>query len=395
MGSKLYINGFGISCPLGDHRFGVTQKLISGDTNALQPSGALNSGRSTYIARVQYPLPKLPLSLTDYNCRNTQLLMHSYLQVQETIDEMKSLFGKARIGVVLGSSTAGIAEGERLIDSLSNDHPFPKEYRYLQQELGSVSDFLSKLADVDGPVYTVSTACSSSGKVFASASRLISSGVCDAVIVGGADSLCGLTLNGFDALESLSPDRCQPFSLNRQGINIGEGSALFVVSSEPADIAILGVGESSDGYHISAPEPSGKGAERAIRAALNDAELSPNDIGYLNLHGTATPKNDEMESEVVHRIFGNKIPCSSTKAMIGHTLGAAGAIELAFCCLLLKLTGKQAGLLPPHIWDGIKDPDLKGIHLATPEDSLRAPICMSNNFAFGGSNVSIIVGKVK
>ncbi|GAA5215080.1 beta-ketoacyl-[acyl-carrier-protein] synthase family protein [Corallincola platygyrae] len=392
MSEKLYINAMGVTCPLGDSPEKISQRLFSGDRSALQPSDQLISGRQTYLGRVSVELSQLPRVLADYECRNSRLLFHSYQQIADKVTELKRRYGASRIGVVLGSSTAGIAEGEQALIEVAEQGKFPESYHYLKQELGSVAEFIAKAAGVKGPVYTVSTACSSSGKVLASAWRLVQADLCDVVICGGGDSLCELTVNGFDALESVSTELGNPFSVNRSGINIGEASALFVVSKEPAPLALLGVGESSDAYHISAPEPSGAGAERAIMAALEQARLAPEQIGYLNLHGTGTPKNDEMESRVVNRVFGVELPCSSTKALTGHTLGAAGALELAFCCLTLDVSN-TAGLLPPHVWDGESDPGLAQINLASPESRLTKVICMTNNFAFGGSNVSLIVGR--
>ncbi len=210
--------------------------------------------------------------------------------------------------------------------------------------------------------------------------------------MGGCDSLCELTVNGFDALESMSPDICQPFSANRNGINIGEGVALFLMLRDEASIRVLGVGESSDAYHMSAPEPEGKGAELAIRAALANAKIDPGQVGYINLHGTATAKNDEMESRVVNRVFGPDVSCSSTKSQIGHTLGAAGAQEIGLCWLLLDAMNDKRQL-PEHLWDGMADPELATIGLTSKNVAWDQGVFMSNSFAFGGSNVSVIIGR--
>jgi 3-oxoacyl-[acyl-carrier-protein] synthase-1 len=218
-------------------------------------------------------------------------------------------------------------------------------------------------------------------------------GLCDAVLVGGVDTLCRLTIEGFSALESTSTDIANPMSRNRRGINIGEGAALFTLTREPGRIALLGIGETSDAYHISAPDPTGRGAEAAMRAALVDAGLEPESIDYLNLHATATEKNDEMESRAVSRVFPAGVLCSGTKPLTGHLLGAAGATELAFCWLALEDEHKR---LPPHVWDGAFDPSLPALRLVSPGERFsQTPSrrCMSNSFAFGGSNVSVIVGE--
>jgi len=213
-------------------------------------------------------------------------------------------------------------------------------------------------------------------------------------VSGGADSLGGLTLNGFSSLGAASPAPCNPMSRNRTGINIGEGAVLFVLRTRPADIALLGVGESSDAYHISSPEPDGLGAERAMTLALLDAGLTGREPGYLNLHATGTEKNDEMESRAVARVFPQGIPCSGTKPLTGHLLGAAAATELAFCWLTLDPRWNPDGLLPPHCWDGVADPALPRLDLAapgTPAGDLR--FCLSNAFAFGGNNLALAVGR--
>jgi len=237
----------------------------------------------------------------------------------------------------------------------------------------------------------VSTACSSSANAFASAQRLFAAGRCDAAVVGGADSLCRLTLNGFDSLESLSPGHCNPFSANRNGLNIGEGACVFLITREPSEIRFCGIGESSDSYHVSAPDPEGRGAETAIRCALAHAAVSPTGVGYVNLHGTATPKNDAMESGVVSRLLG-AAPCSSTKSLIGHTLGAAGAQELGLCWLLLSERNEKRRL-PRHLWDGVRDRRLPDLNLVSDDERFERDVFVSNSFAFGGSNTAIAIGR--
>jgi 3-oxoacyl-[acyl-carrier-protein] synthase I len=267
---------------------------------------------------------------------------------------------------------------------LASEGRMPSPFHYRQQEIGTAAEFAARDLALTGLRYTISTACSSSAKAFASAARLIAAGRCEAAVVGGVDSLCQLTLNGFDALESLAPDRCNPFSVNRRGINIGEGACVFVLSKRPGPIRLCGVGESSDGYHISAPDPSGRGAETAIRAALAQAGVAGRDVGYVNLH--------EMESQVVARVFGLAVPCSSTKPLIGHALGAAGAQEIGLCWLLLG-EENAARRLPEHAWDGIRDPSLPSINLVGVDQRWERDLFVSNSFAFGGSNVAIAIGR--
>jgi 3-oxoacyl-[acyl-carrier-protein] synthase I len=224
---------------------------------------------------------------------------------------------------------------------------------------------------------------------------LIRVGFCDAALVGGADAICGLTLNGFHALQALSPRPCNPFSVNRRGTNIGEGAALFLLEPAHGAVALLGAGESSDAYHVSAPDPSGAGARLAMERALAAARLPAEAIGYVNLHGTATPLNDAMEGKAVAGLFGAATPCGSTKGMTGHTLGAAGAIEAAFLWLALDPAFGN-GLLPPHVWDGMPDPDIPALGIVGLGARLPAGgriAMLSNSFAFGGSNVSLVLGR--
>ncbi|MDO9126986.1 MAG: beta-ketoacyl synthase N-terminal-like domain-containing protein, partial [Parvibaculum sp.] len=235
----------------------------------------------------------------------------------------------------------------------------------------------------------VSTACTSGGKAMVSAARLLQAGLCDAVVTGGVDTLCGLTLNGFSVLDSISAMRCNPFSVNRDGINIGDGGALFLLTRREAGIRIAGWGESSDAHHLSAPDPEGGGAELAIEQALAHAGIEAGDIAYLNLHGTATRLNDAMEAQVTHRIFGSDLPCSSTKALTGHMLGAAGSCEAAFVAMALA-----RGEVPPHLWDGEADPDLPPLHLADRiGERAGGRYMMSCSYAFGGNNLALILAR--
>jgi 3-oxoacyl-[acyl-carrier-protein] synthase-1 len=291
--------------------------------------------------------------------------------------------------VILGTSTSGIAAGEAGIEARIRNGVFPSDYSYRQQEIGTIGPFAARLLGVTGPAYTVSTACTSGAKALIAARNLLSLGLCDAVVSGGVDTLCRLTIGGFSALESVAAERCNPMSRNRCGINVGEAAALFVLSREPAEVCLIGAGEASDAYHLSAPDPAGRGAEIAIRAALTESGIDASAIDYVNLHATATLKNDAMESAVMARVFPDGVLASGTKPLTGHTLGAAGALEAAFCCL--ALTGK--GQLPPHIWDAVPDSTLPALNLVTTGQCLpygQGRLCMSNSFAFGGSNTSLI-----
>ncbi|MFQ6372006.1 beta-ketoacyl-[acyl-carrier-protein] synthase family protein [Shewanella sp. YIC-542] len=388
------INHAGFCTPLGHEPQTILRALLSGDTAAMVRREELLFERPATVGAVSAPLPSLPASLTSFACRNNALLLKAVQPLQQAISAARRTYGAERIGVVLGTSTSGIAKGEQALAYRQQHGQFPDDYHYVQQELGSPALFLQQLLQLQGPAYTVSTACSSSAKVFASGRRLLLSGLCDMVIVGGVDSLSQLTLNGFDALESIDDDRCNPCSANRRGINIGEGAAVFTLERGNGDILLSGCGESSDAHHISAPHPQGRGAVAAMQAALTQAGLNAIDIDYVNLHGTATEKNDAMESIAMAAVFGREsIPfCSSTKPLTGHALGAAGAIEAAFCWLLLSRYN-DGQLLPPHQWDGVVDEALVPLPLVQAGDSTRLQHLMSNSFAFGGSNASLIFSR--
>ena len=387
-----FITAYGLISALGEGVDASAEALLAwqakGSTPLTRHNQALLDGRLTPVGRVEGELPAIPAALAPYASRNNQLLLAALAQIRHALGEALATFGPARVGLVLGTSTAGIGEAELAIAADRRGEAVPTAFDYRQQELGSPSEFLARHLGLEGPAYTLSTACSSSARAFISGQRMLAAGLVDAVLVGGADSLCGLTLNGFDSLESLSGTLCQPFDNDRQGINIGEGAALFLLSRQPAPLALLGVGESSDAWHISAPHPDGVGAEAAMGMALAQAGLTPEQVGYINLHGTATRLNDAMESQAVYRLFGDRVPCSSTKPLTGHVLGAAGAIEAALACLLLE---RALPLPPQRVMTG--DPALAPIRLVSGTTPLATPRILSNSFAFGGNNVSLLFGK--
>ncbi|AIR89062.1 beta-ketoacyl-[acyl-carrier-protein] synthase family protein [Pseudomonas cremoricolorata] len=391
-----YLNALGLVCALGRGQQEVARRLFAGDASGMQPSAGWVAERVLPVGAVSGELPAVPLP--EQHSRNNQLLYCAALQIEPAIRDAIARFGAARVAVVLGTSTSGIAEASAGIAHYLHTQQFPDDYHYAQQELSAPASFVADWLQLSGPAYVISTACTSSARALLSARRLLDLGLCDAVLCGGVDSLCGLTLNGFSALEAVSAERCKPFSANRDGINIGEGAALFLMTREAnrdgPGIALLGAGASSDAHHISAPDPQGTGARLAMDKALRSAGLRPHDIDYLNLHGTATLHNDAMESLAVHGLFGAELACSSSKPMTGHTLGAAGALEAAFCWLALSPHNAER-LLPPHLWDGQGDPALPPLALVDGTQRLPASgprYLMSNSFAFGGNNVSLILG---
>ncbi|WP_397456329.1 beta-ketoacyl-[acyl-carrier-protein] synthase family protein [Pseudomonas lurida] len=383
-----YLNALGVICALGRGQAEVSRGLFAGDCSGMRAESGWVPERVLPVAGVQGELATIPVELGQQSSRNNQLLLEAALQIESEIRQAIHTYGASRVGVVLGTSTSGIDEASRGIAHFLRENQFPGDYDYQQQELSAPANFLADWLQLSGPAYVISTACTSSARALMSAQRLLDLGVCDAVICGGVDSLCKLTLNGFSSLEAVSNERCNPFSVNRNGINIGEAAVLFLMSKEAAPIALLGSGASCDAHHISAPEPTGKGALQSMRKALASARLQPAQIGYLNLHGTATQHNDAMESLAVANLFPQGVACSSTKPMSGHTLGAAGALEAAFCWLSLV-----HDRVPPHVWDGQADPALPALQWATAGTSLEKRCLMSNSFAFGGNNVSLIIGE--
>ena len=392
-----YLNALGVICALGRGKEEVSRNLFAGDCSGMRDEAGWIVDRTVPVAAVRGELAAIPVELAEQASRNNQLLLEAALQIREDIDQAIATYGRHRIGVVLGTSTSGIDEASRGLAHYIREDVFPADYNYQQQELGAPANFLADWLQTSGPAYVISTACTSSARALMSAQRLLNMGLCDAVLCGGVDSLCKLTLNGFSALEAVSGQRCNPFSVNRNGINIGEAAVLFLMTRQPGgspSIALLGSGASSDAHHISAPEPAGRGALQAMRKALDRANLQPSQIAYLNLHGTATQHNDSMESLAVTTLFPAGVPCSSTKPLTGHTLGAAGALEAAFCWLSLCKDNLQHAMAP-HVWDGQPDPDLPPLNWVTRTDRLSsiAPrYLMSNSFAFGGNNVSLIIG---
>jgi 3-oxoacyl-[acyl-carrier-protein] synthase-1 len=386
----LYLNDLGLLSAVGNSKPEVLKRLLAGDRSGLISNDEF--GARCMVGAIAADLPEIADRYRIYNCRNNRLLLAALAQIEPTVNTMKARFGADRIGVVLGTSTSGVRNTELALAYWSDQGVLPDQFHYKQQQMGAGADFLADVLNVQGPAYTVSTACSSSGKALASARRLIRQGLCDAVVVGGADSLCELTINGFAALESISTGLCKPFGLHRDGINIGEAVSLFVLSKEPGPVILQGIGATSDAYHFAAPDPDATDVIKAMQNALKDAGKTPAQIDYLNLHGTATVLNDAMESKAVNAVFGPKVAASSSKGMTGHTLGAAAALELAFCWLLLTQDDEQGALIP-NVNDDEPDTALPALNLVKKNETLgrRIKTCQSNSFAFGGNNLSIVV----
>ncbi|MBI0153387.1 MULTISPECIES: beta-ketoacyl-[acyl-carrier-protein] synthase family protein [Gilliamella] len=392
----IYIAALGAINTLGNNKQQIANNLSENYCAKhflTKQDGWLLNGHNTWLGKVTDDLPSIPEHLVQYSTRNNQLLYAAYLQIKQPIQQAIEKYGTKRIAVIMGTSTSGIHEGDNNIKYYLKTHHCQPNFHYHQQELGDPSRFLTELLNLKGPSYSISTACTSSAKAVMSGQRLIELGLVDAAIVGGADSLSRMPINGFNALEALSDSPCMPFAKDRNGINIGEASGIILLTKEESsEIVLLGSGESSDAYHISSPHPEGIGAQAAMEMALNDANLTPNEIGYLNLHGTATILNDQAESKAVYRLFNQNLPyCSSTKHLTGHTLGSAAITELAIGYLLLNQNiylPQQDFSISPY------DMNLDKINIVTEKMMLQTPIIMSNSFAFGGNNASLIIGKV-
>lgn len=391
---KLYLNDLGLLCAAGSGKQEVLANLLAGDRSGLVFTEQFSPGRPFAVGRIEADLPEVRSDYHYHRCRNNRLLLAALEQIRGTVERMIANFGPDRIGCVLGTSTSGVRNTELALAYRADKGTLPNDFHYKQQQMGAGADFLAAYLNLGGPAYTLSTACSSSGRAIASARRLLRLGLCDAVIAGGADTLCNLTINGFAALESLSGGLCKPFGAHRDGINIGEAASLLVLSREPGPVELLGIGSTSDAYHFSAPDPEGLAVGRAMQLALQDAGKGPEEIDYLNLHGTATVLNDSMESKAVNALFGAEVPASSSKGMTGHTLGAAAALELGFCWLLLN-SDDDSGRLIPNINEDAVDPKLAALSLVRQGAALNRRIntCQSNSFAFGGNNISIVVGR--
>ncbi len=362
--------------------------------SGLRPNDFETASLDTWIGRVD-GLENEPVTgrLAEFDCRNNRLAQLGLRQdgFEEAVARARKRYGPHRVAVLIGTSTSGIHETElayRRRDPVTGALPPGFRYRH-SQNVYSVAEFVRRYLDLHGPAAAISTACSSSAKVFASAHRLLEAGFADAAVVGGVDSLCLTTLYGFRSLELLSREPCRPCDAERDGISIGEAAGFVLLERPdemPGAISFLGYGESSDGYHMSAPHPDGAGVHLAMSTALSRAGLAPQEIDYINLHGTATPANDRAEDAAIHHIFGGATPCSSTKGWTGHTLGAAGVTEAIISVLCLK-----HAYLPGSLNTRTLDPCLKSRIVLSAE---RRPVrrVLSNSFGFGGNNCSLVFG---
>lgn len=393
--------------PLAISQFSIVNSLGAGSEAVI---GALRERRSgltacdfetvvldTYIGQVSgLDQVRIRSDLSAYDCRNNRLAQLG-LELDGYTDAVaaaRKKYGAGRIGVFMGTSTSGILQTElayRRRDPRTG--ALRADFHYAEtQNSFSLADFVRRYLGLRGPAVVVSAACSSSAKVFGNAARIMAAGICDAAVVGGVDTLCLTTLYGFNSLELVSRAPCRPYDVDRDGISIGEGAgfALLEKASERPDqpaAVVLGVGESSDAYHMSTPHPEGMGARLAMQRALAAAGLTAKDIDYINLHGTATKSNDASEDKAVFELFGDETPCSSTKGWTGHLLGAAGITEA-----IISILAIQNDLMPGSMHTQNVDPALKSNYLLANRDACVNRV-LSNSFGFGGSNCSLVLGK--
>ena len=403
MNKPLYINDFSCYSILGGDKVQVLDALKS----------AKRGEFTTYdVAGVQRPAATVdpntlaPVNEKKFDNRVNRLSQEALTGIEKTICKAVEKFGPNRVGLFIGSCDNGSEASVAALRCFKETGKFPDGYVLEYQCAEFPALFIAERFGIKGMISVHSTACASSASAFVSARNNLYAGNCDVAIVGGVDIASLSVILGFASLEAMSDKPTNPFSANRSGLTLGDAAAFFVVTREPCaelctkeceNLKVVGFGESADADHITAPRADGEGAYQAMKAALEDAGLDASQIGYVNLHGTGTELNDAMESRAVNRLFGEAnhadVPVSSTKALTGHTLGAAGALELAFCCLsLLSRDTENRCILPAHLFDGVMDPNLPPVHLVKPgEMAKNLKCCMSNSFAFGGCNVSLIV----
>lgn len=375
----------------------ATLDALRGRRGGLRPCdfGGITAGHAGRVEDIE--AHALPAGLARFDCRNNRLadIALGTDGFADAVAGARARYGAGRVAVIVGTSTSGILAAEEAYRQRDAEGPLPAAFDYAHtQDMFSLARFVRAALGLRGPAMTVSTACASTARTFMEASHLIEAGLCDAAVVGGADSLCGMTLLGFAALELISPEPCRPCDAARAGISIGEaaGFALLerreaVAARDRPVIALLGCGASSDGYHMSAPDPAAHGAIGAMRQALASAGLAPGDIDYVNLHGTGTRANDAMEDMAVFSVFGDAVPCSSTKGWTGHTLGASGIAGAVIAGLCIR-----HGFMPGCLSVGSLDPSFRA-RVLTGNRAGRVRRVMCNSFGFGGINCSLVIGE--
>ena len=384
MKNKIYISAPGLICCVGTNGDELYESCLKGY------QGGIVSHKGFLVGLIRdNALPKLATGAK--NTRIFRIIDAALEQIRPEIEKAIAAYGPEKIGVCLGSCDNGSELSFAAHREFLEKGAFPEDYNLRFQSASFPAEYIAEKFGLKGPVFTLATACASGASAITKGAELMRTGICSAVIAGGVDVVSDTVLTGFSTLGAVSDSLCNPFSKNRKGINLGEGAAFFLLdfAETAGGIELLGTGESADAYHMTAPGEDGAGPTKAMKAAILDAGIRPEDIGYVNLHGTGTPHNDKAEALAMTNIFGKTAcpPVSSTKSITGHTLGAAGAIEAAICWMILK---ERKGL-PLHCWDGVRDEDFPALPLDIKDGT--PSICMSNSFAFGGCNVILIIGR--
>ncbi len=375
---NITISKYEAICCLGSNADEIYQNAINGKSDFFDVDSETIPGYTFRLGKVKENLPEIDKEI--YKTRCNSLVLYVLNLLKDDISALIDKYGADNIAVIGATTNSGVDE-------------FEKFGNKIHSELGNPAMFVKDFLHLGNIALSVSTACSSGNKAFKLADSLIVSDIAQAVLVVGVDSVTKLPLYGFSSLEILTPKKTNPFSKNVTGINIGEGCACFIVEKSDCakGIKVLGVGENSDTFHSTTPDPEAKEAKVAILEALKNAKLSPADIDYINLHGTGTLANDLMESVAINEIFGENTPSGSTKPLTGHCLGAASSIEAMLCCHLMN---NFNGKLLPHIYDGEYNPDFKPVKLVKKDDTFpKCRYCLSSSFGFGGTNAIIVLGK--
>lgn len=380
------VTAYSLCNALGGSTSEVIEALAEGRSGLAPPPFELPF--ETHVGAMTTPLPRPPTPLDPYDTRLFRMSLLGLEGVIPRLERAVEIYGSDRVAIVLGTSTGGIEDTERAYHAFARGDGIPSSFDFeLHHPFHAVAEAIAWYMGIRGPCYVISTACSSGGKTLAAGRRLLLTGAVDAVLTGSVDGLSQTTLRGFHSLSILSPSGCRPFSSERQGISIGEGAGFLLLERQgESATSLLGVGESSDAYHMSSPEPQGLGAEAAMRAALGQAGLEPEDVDHINTHGTGTKRNDEAESLALERVFGREVPAVSTKGYTGHLLGAGGSTEAIFALIAI-----EQGWIPASLGSDPLDEAIT-IDVALERRAHPSRVVLSNSFGFGGSNVSVLLG---
>jgi 3-oxoacyl-[acyl-carrier-protein] synthase-1 len=392
-GNDLYITAYTLSSALGNGNPATLRRLLSGAGGLTEYP--LENEQVTWLGRIaEDDSDEPPVDLGPLDCVSNRLLAAAARRdgFQPAVARAVAKYGSNRVGCFVGTITAGLMHIEDCYrlnnpggDDLGDDTRLDEVLN-----LFSPAECCQKLFGISGPAVTVSTACSSSAKVFAAAARHIRAGFCDAAVLVGIEAACDTIIYGFRSLGLLSTSPCRPWDRHRDGISVGEAAGFALIESDHAgfdDIGLLGYGESCDAYHMTAPHPNGDGAYAAIETALRRAGLDARDIDYINLHGSGTPANDASEDAAILRMFGDQVVCSSTKGWTGHTQGAAGITEAIICFMAMK-----NGFAPASLNTEVQDSGLRA-RVALKNQPFRIRNVLSNSFGFGGNNCALIFGE--